>query len=196
MRRLSILSLCALLLLAPVTPLLAKGGGGRGGGFSSSRSSSYSSKPASQAKPPSQSSFKTTAPKPVAAPPVKTTSSLSAKGKAITSKPSNSRYARGKARYLNSDYRFSRGYTAPAGSAVYYRSSAWDWFPFYYLATHGSHKDAVVVQPDGKEVEVKEEGVDGMYIFNWIVVILLGLGFIGLIAWLVYKFTNKGGSYE
>lgn len=86
------------------------------------------------------------------------------------------------------------GYTAPTGSTVYYHNtSSWDWIPLMYIMNASSHQQATVVQPDGKKVEVKQEGVDGMLIFNWVIMILLGLGLIALIVWLVNKYTSKGG---
>jgi hypothetical protein len=187
MKRTASLALIAVIVSLIAAPALARGGGGggRSGGFSSSRSFSTSSrtttsKPAAAVKPPSQSSFKAPAPKPPA--PV---------GKAATQKPSSKFSNFTKSKTLGSSQSFRRGYVAPAGSQVYYQSSPWDWLPFYFLATHGSHQQAVVVQPDGKEVKVEEPGIDGMYVFNWIVVILLGLGLIGGIMYLVYRYTNN-----
>jgi hypothetical protein len=60
----------------------------------------------------------------------------------------------------------------------------------YYILTHNSQRDAVVVAPDGKEEVVKEEGTDSMYVINWILTILLvgGAGF-GII-YLINKFTK------
>jgi len=91
---------------------------------------------------------------------------------------------------------FRGGYVAPVGSTVYYRdNSMLDWLPFYFLMTHDSHREAVVVKPDGKEEIVKEEGIDGMYIFNWVIVILLGLGLIAGIIYLINKYTKKKHYY-
>lgn len=90
-----------------------------------------------------------------------------------------------------------QGYSAPAGSVVYYpQSSALDWLPLYFILTHDAHRDVVVEVPGENGAAtttkvVEEEGVDTMYVINWIVTILFGLGLIALAMWLVNKFTNK-----
>lgn len=96
---------------------------------------------------------------------------------------------------VDSTYRpkFSGGYTPPAGSVVYYRQNTWlDYLPLYFILFHGQHREAVVVEkgvngaPDTEKV-VKEEGVDTMYVINWAVTILFGLGLIALVYWLISR---------
>lgn len=164
----------------------AKGGGGGGGRASSagrSSSSSYSSKA-------STSSMSTTPSKPSVSksPTSNTKTTTSSNPKTVAGK------SFGKKGYVVGDgYNpsFRGGYVAPAGSTVYYReSSMLDWLPFYMIMnSNNAHREAVVTTPEGKEEIVKEEGVDGMYIFNWFISILLIVGVIGGIVYLVNKFT-------
>jgi hypothetical protein len=88
--------------------------------------------------------------------------------------------------------KFKNGYVAPSGSVVYYpQSSMLDWLPFYLIMTNQSHREVVVQSPDGKKETVKEEGVDTMYVINWIVSILLCIGLIGAVVWFINKKTNN-----
>jgi hypothetical protein len=67
-----------------------------------------------------------------------------------------------------------------------------NWIPFYMImSSNNAHREAVVVQPDGKEEVVKEEGVDTMYVINWIITILFIGGIIIGIIYLVNKLTKK-----
>ena len=177
---------------------LAKGGGGggRGGGggarsgsVSKSTSGSTSKTTTSNAKPATPS--KPNPQKPTSA--TKTVNNQQAKtvnGKTY-SKTGN---------VVDENYRptFRGGYTPPVGSTVYYRDSGSDWLswiPLWYIMTHDGSKEAVVVQPDGKEQEVKAEGEDGMYVLNWIITILFGVGLVVLVIWLVNKWTQPKLSY-
>jgi hypothetical protein len=182
--------LAVFLLTRVAFPAEAKGGGGgRGGGGRSSVSSSSKSSGGSTSKS-SVGSKSTTGSRPSST--TKTVTSSSPKtvnGKTYSSKG----YVVGEG-YTPT---FKGGYAPPAGSTVYYRDSggsAWDWFPMYYIMTHDGSSQAVVTQPDGQEKEVEEEGGDGMYFFNWVLVILIGVGIIGLIIWFVNK--RSGGDYD
>lgn len=107
-------------------------------------------------------------------------------------------YAKGETVGVNGySPRFAGGYTAPPGSVVYYQqsSSAWNWLPWYYIMTHDGNQQAVVQQPNGKQQAVQEEGGDGMYVFNWILVIILSLGLIALVIYFVNKATRKEVNY-
>lgn len=209
----------AVFVLTPVAE--AKGGGGGGhassGGHSSFSSSSKSSS-SSSSKSSSSSSSKTssgsTTSKPAAPKSnAKTTSSSSVKpgstvktsdGKTVktsTTKPTNSKYTKqaGVTGVDGYSPRFTNGYSAPAGSVVYYRdTSFFDYLPWIYLFSHNNPatpagQTATIVQPDGKQVQAKPEagGTDGLAIFNWIILILLAAGSIALVIWLVNKYTTK-----
>jgi hypothetical protein len=176
--------LIILLLFVPAVAA-ARGGGGGGGraSFSGARSSFSSTSRTSTSSTSRTGTTSSTASRPSTS--TKTTTSATAP------KPGYSKTGSvvGSGGYAP---RF-RGYAAPAGSTVYYHStSAWDWLPFFYIMHASDHQSATVVQPDGKKVEVKQDGVDGMLIFNWIMLILLTLGLIALIVWFVNKRTNKG----
>src|SRR6478609_8477679 len=148
--------------------------------FSSSSSRSYSSSSRSSSIRSSSSS--------------KSTTSKSTTSKSTTSKPSSgttkvTAKQPVKSGFSTTGYKTSssyqprfRGYNAPIGSTVYYQrdyGSALDFLPWYFLLTHDSHQQAVVTQPDGQQKTVKADGVDTMYVVNWIVMILLTLGIIG-----------------
>lgn len=217
MKRIIILTIAtALLLSASVGSVNARGGGGGrssfGGSrsFSSSKSSFKSSssrsmapkaaaakpKTATQIKAEKAQAAKVAQQKSqqaakVKAQQVKESKYQSASNKLPSSKSKNGKtYTKGKTVGVNGYNPRYTGYVAPAGSTTYYRSSAMDWFFLYYILAHDSHKEAVVVQPDKTEKVVKEEGVDNMYVFNWIVLILLlGAGGAGIV-WLVNKKTS------
>lgn len=161
------------------------GGGGRGGGSVGGKSGgSTGGKSVSGGK-------STTS---VGKAPSSTTKTVQSQPKTVNGKTYS-----GKGYVVDDTYKpsFRGGYVPPAGSTVYYQSSSsmWDWFPLYYIMTHDGNQKAVVTQPDGKEQEVVEEGTDGMYIFNWVIVILLGVGLIGGVIWLVNKMTQPSYGY-
>lgn len=112
-------------------------------------------------------------------------------------KPSNAKYSRSTGISGVNGYNPQfRGYNAPAGSVVYYPQHSFvDYLPWIYLFSQSSPRQdtATIVQPDGKEVKAApvKEGTDGLVWVNWIVMFILGLGLIALIAYLVYKFSNK-----
>ena len=125
--------------------LIAKGssGGSSGSRSSVSSKSSSASKPNTPPKGTSQSKPGST---------IKTQD-----GKTIKSsekKPSNGKFQSSSGVVGNNGYspRFTNGYSAPAGSVVYYpQHSALDYLPWIYLFSQNSPaNDAVtVVQPDG-----------------------------------------------
>lgn len=194
----------AILLLAPVAEASAKGSRGGGGGSRSSSSSRSSTSKSSTPK--SSTPSKPTAPKSTS----RSTSSSKTKpgstvktsdGKEVktsTKAPSNSKYKSqaGITGVEGYNPRFGNGYSAPAGSVVYYPQHSFiDYLPWIYLFSQNSpsNDSATVVQPDGKEVVAKPqaEGTDGLAVFNWIILILLGLGLVALVIYLVNKFTSK-----
>lgn len=191
MKKLLIVLMLAVLVSAPVATFAKGGGGGRGGGgrsSSSSRSSSVRSTP------------KVSKPSVPKAPKVSTKpSTKTVKVQSATAKKVNGKTFSKKGSVVDDTYkpRFNGGYSAPAGSVVYYReSSGLDWLPFYLIMTSQSHREAVVVEPakDGQpavEKVVKEEGVDTMYVVNWVVSILIILGLIGGIVYLVNRKTRN-----
>jgi pretoxin HINT domain-containing protein len=92
--------------------------------------------------------------------------------------------------------RFTNGYSAPAGSVVYYpQHSFTDYLPWIYLFSQNSpsHDQATIVQPDGKEVQAQPapEGVDGLAVLNWVLLIAIVAGIIGGIVWGVNKYTTR-----
>jgi len=92
--------------------------------------------------------------------------------------------------------RFTNGYTAPAGSVVYYpQHSALDYLPWVYLFSQNSptNDSAMTVEPTGREVVAQpiQEGVDGLAVFNWILLIVIVVSAIGGIIWGVNKITAK-----
>lgn len=168
--------------------------GGRGGSSSSAKSSSSSK--SSSSTPSNPPAGKSTS-KPGST--IKT-----ADGKTIKSsadKPKNAGFSREKGIVGDNGYqpRFSNGYSAPAGSTVYYRdTSALDYLPWIYLFSHNNPAtpagaQATVVQPDGKQVDVKpvQEGTDGLAIFNWFLLIVIVVAIIGGIIYGVNKYTSR-----
>lgn len=185
--------------------IIAKGSSGGSRSSSTSRSTSTSTSKTSTSSTSSKTST-STAPKTSsksgtskskAGSKVKTSS-----GKEVQSsakKPANSKYSRETGIVGENGYtpRFSNGYSAPEGSVVYYpQHSALDYLPWIYLFSqdHSSRNDqATVVQPDNKEVVAAPErsGMDGLLIFNWIILVLLAAAFCAGIVWLVNKLTRR-----
>jgi hypothetical protein len=75
-----------------------------------------------------------------------------------------------------------------------------DWLPFYLIMTmnrSGGHAQAAVVTPASTSTSgvvtpettkiVEEEGLDTMYIINWIITILFGIGIIAGGMYLINK---------
>lgn len=166
----------------------ARGSSGGGRASSSARSSSSkssskgSSAKATQAQKPKTSTKPTTASKTTTASAPKTVTGI-------------------KGKYGNTGHRVGdgyqprfNGYTAPPGSVVYYpQHSALDYLPWILLFSQNSpsHDQAMVVQPDGKQVVAEPpKGIDGMVIFNWVIVILFLVAILGGIVWLVNKKTQ------
>lgn len=189
------------LLLSPLA-VSAKGGGARA--FSGVRSStrSFSASKTTAPKIP-QSSSKAVAPAKTTSPKVVTPSKRpSSATEKVVSQPKtiNGKRFSGTGNKVGDGYQptFRGGYSAPAGSVVYYReSSMMDWLPFYLiLSSSNAHREATVVEPakdgqPGKETVVQEEGVDTMYVVNWIITILFILGLIALIVYLINKYSSK-----
>lgn len=193
--------LAAFLIVALFAPAITWAKGSSGGRASfSSRSSSYSSSRSSSA-----SSSRSTATTTRAAA-VKPSSSPSSSTRTVASPvktTSTGKQTTGKANIVDANYRprFNGGYVPPVGSQVQYvQSSASfiDYLPWLYIFSQ-NHRDnvnrqeAVVTEPDGteKSVVMEEDGVDGLLIFNWIVMILLTSGLIYGVFVLVNKYSNK-----
>lgn len=121
--------------------------------------------------------------------------------KSSTIRPSNAKYTRASGIVGDHGYspRFTNGYSAPAGSVIYYQDhSALDYLPWVYLFSQNSspapsQQTVTVVQPDGKQVQEKPAagGVDGLAILNWVILIILIIGVIGGLVWFVNKKTSK-----
>lgn len=189
------LAVVSVLLTALIIPATVEAKGSSGGRSSGgSRSSVSSSSKSTSTSRPTQTSVKPTPSTPkVSKSPTSTTKSVQSDAKTIGGKKFS-----GKGSVVDDNYKpsFRGGYTPPAGSTVYYRDSSFmDYLPWIYIFTHDSHQDAVVVQPDGKEEVVQEEGMDSMYVINWILVILSGIGAIYGVMWLVNKLTSKEKRY-
>lgn len=164
------------MIIAPMAEAKGgRGGGGGGGGRSTpSKSAPASPKPSKPAPAPKPAPKTVESPKPI----------VSSTGKTMN--------GTGKVVDENFSPKFRGGYVAPAGSTVYYPDRGFmDYLPWIFLFTQDSHREVVVQQPDGKEETVREEGVDSMYIINWIVSILLVFGLIALVMWLINRKTNK-----
>ena len=155
---------------------------------SSSTSKSTSSKSSSTSKSTTGSTTKSTKP---------TTST-----KTTTTAPKPSSKTTGGKTYSNQgnvvggDYapRFGGGYSPPAGSVVYYRETGFmDYLPWIYLFSHDNaqQQQAVVVQPDGKQVAVKEDTDTGMVIFEWVMLIAIIAIVIGGIVFAAKKLQEK-----
>ncbi len=197
-------TLASILLIAFVFagPIVVEAKGGGGGGHASSGGRSFSSgrtvstattRTAPVAKAP-------TAPKP-APTPTKPTATTPKVTKTTQTTVAGKTYAK-TGNVVGTGYqpKFQGGVTPPAGSVVYYRqSSLLDWFPIWYILSHDSHRDAVVqstaTSTDGTvkttETPVQEEGVDTMYVVNWLLTILIGVGLIAGTMWLINKYSKK-----
>lgn len=172
----------AISVLVPGDIVYAKGG--RVGGFRSS-SVRVSSSPKPSAPAVAKTAVKAT-PAVSTKPSVETKKVVSTK--TVTSSTGKKMSGNGSVVDQNYQPRFNGGYVPPAGSVVYYRSyGVMDWLPFYLIMTQGSQREAVVQTPDGKEQTIKEEGVDTMYVINWIVSILF---IVALIFGVMYLVTN------
>jgi len=165
-----------------------KGASGGGRASSSAKSSSSSSKSSSSSSSPAKTSVK-------AGSSVKT--STGATVKTTTKTPTSSKFkgttAKGVTGVDGYSPRFKNNYTAPAGSMVYYpQHSFTDYLPWIYLFSQNSPSNdtTTIMQPDGKEVvALPEKGMDGMAIFNWILLIVFAIAIIGGIVWCVDKAT-------
>lgn len=170
-----------MLVVMPASDAFAKGGGGRGGGGGarSSVSRSSASKPASK---PTEVKTQTVKPQPVIKESTKPV--VSSSGKKMS----------GKGTVVDDNYKpkFKSGYVPPNGATVYYpQRDFMDYLPWIFLFTQDSHRE-VVVQTTGENGEVKEEtqqeeGIDTMYVVNWVVSILLLFGLVYLIMKLISK---------
>lgn len=183
-------------LFSPVAHAKGGGGGHSSGHVSTSHISSRPSTPSRPSAPRPSVAPKPPAPKPISTKPTAATPKVT---KATPTTVAGKTYAK-TGNVVGAGYQPKfKGVTPPAGSVVYYReSSFWDWFPMYYILTHDDHRDAVVqtstTTPTGVKTTstpVKEEGVDTMYVINWILTILIGLGLIAGIMWLINKSSKK-----
>lgn len=192
MKKIAIIVLSSILLFPSLS--IAKGSVSVGRSSGSIRSSSVSAKVSTQR--PISTPKPAVITKPVVKPTVvKSTQQI---------KSSNGKKMSTSGKVIDSNYqpKFVGGYTAPIGSVVYYReSSVLDYLPLYLILTSNSHRDAVVVTPqststDGRIIPsttttVKEDGIDTMYVINWIVTILFFGGIIALALWFINKKTLK-----
>lgn len=162
-----------MLVIMPASDAFAKGGGGRGGGARSS---------VSRPSKPAEVKTQTVKPQPV----------IKESTKPVVSK--TGKKMNGKGTVVDDNYKpkFKGGYVPPNGATVYYpQRDFMDYLPWIFLFSQDSHRE-VVVQTTGENGEVKEEtqieeGVDTMYVINWIVSILLLGGLIYLIMGMFKK---------
>lgn len=173
---------------------------------SSSKSSSTSSKNTNQSK--SSTPSKPATPKKGVSKATPGSKVKTADGKEVQSsakQPTNKSFTQSRGVVGDNGFqpRYQNGYAPPAGSVVYQDRgpSALDYFFIAYLfnsnnSARPENQQEVVVQPDGKEVQVKpvQEGVDGLLIINWIILIIFIGAIIGGIVWLVNKKTGGGKS--
>ncbi len=174
-----------------------KGGGGArsSGGYRSSSSGSKSSSSTSTTS--NKSTSRTTSS-------AKTTpgSKVTVGGKQVqtsSKKPTNPNVNQaGITGVDNYSPRFTNGYSAPAGSVVYYPQHSFiDYLPWVYLFGMGgdtpTDDKTIIMQPDGKEVQAQpvQEGIDGLAVFNWILLIAIVIAIISGIIWGVNKLTSK-----
>jgi ribosomal protein L31 len=160
-----------------------------GGGKSSSGSSSKSSSGSSSSKPAAPKAGTSTA-----KPGAKVKGADGKEVQSSTKTPAKSDYKSSTGVVGDNGYtpRYNNGYTPPAGSVVYNRERDFmDYLPWIYLFSQDSPRNdsQVIMQPDGKEVQATpaQDGIDGVAIFSWIVIIALVLGAIGGIVWLVNR---------
>lgn len=136
-------------------------------------------------------------------------SKVTVNGKTIqtsSKKPTKSNFSDTKGVVGDNGYqpKFVNGYSAPAGSVVYYRDNSFtDYFFLYYIFNSDNparpeNQEAIIVQPDGKEVAARPVagGTDGMMIFNWFIFVLFIIAIIGGIVWGVNKLTSKPKTRE
>lgn len=189
---------------------IRSGGFRSSGGYRSSSSSSSRSSPSksssSSKSGTSKSTTKTSPSRPAnyGTSTKKAGDTIKVGGKTIktsTKKPTNSIYKNQAGVVGDNGYtpRFTNGYSAPAGSVVYYPQHSFvDYLPWVYLFSLGgdSPQDDKVttVQPDGKQVvaEPVQEGVDGLAVFNWILLVVIVIAAIGGIVYGVNKLTSEG----
>ncbi len=170
-----------------------KGFSGGGARASSGSRSSSSSKSSSSYTPAKGTSTKK------AGDSVKTKSGKTVKSSTKT--PTKKEFSNSKGVVGDNGYtpRFTNGYKAPEGSVVYYRdNNLTDYFFLAYILNNDNparpeNQQAIIVQPDGKEVQAKPEpgGADGMLILNWIILIIVVLAIIAGIAALANKLTER-----
>lgn len=185
----------ALIAALVISPMLVEAKGSSGGRSSGSSSRSSSASRPAMVKPSAPSSPVATAPKPAANKPSANTTRQQA---AVAPSANGKTYSK-TGNVVDSNYapKFRGGYMPPNGSVVYYPDNSWMmWIPLMYLMQNDSHRDAIVQEKDGEgntvaEKIVQEEGVDTMYVINWIITILIGLGLLALIVWLINKFTSR-----
>lgn len=168
----------------------------------------YSSPKTTTSTPSGTTSTKSTTPTKTITPKTGTStakpgSKVTVNGKEVqtsSKRPSNSKYTKSTGVVGDNGYqpRYTNGYTPPAGSVVYRENnSALDYLPWIYLFSvmgdSPRNDQQTIVQPDGKEVQAKpvQQGVDGLLILNWIILIIIVAAIVGGIVWLVNKLTNK-----
>lgn len=173
--------------------------GGVGGGGRSSSGGGHSNTGGSKSG--SSSSSKSSGPAPGTSKATPGSKIKTADGKEVQSsakKPASSQYKSSNGVVGDNGYtpRYTNGYTPPPGSVVYNRDRDFmDYLPWIYLFSQDSPaKDQqVIVQPDGKEVQAQpvQEGVDGLAVLNWILLIAIIAGIIGGIVWGVNKYATR-----
>jgi cobalamin biosynthesis Mg chelatase CobN len=188
----------------------------KGSSFSGSRSTSTRSTSTSTRSTSGSTSTKstTTTTKPKSTTSTKSGTSKAKAGSTIKTKdgktiktssktPTNPKYKESVGVVGDNGYtpRYTNGYAPPAGTVVYRESnSALDYLPWVYLFSvmgdSPRNDQQVMVQPDGKEVQAKpvQEGIDGLLILNWIVLIIIVGAVIAGIVYLVNKLTTKRAS--
>lgn len=200
--------IASLLLFVSSTLIVDARGGGGGRSFSGSRSFSAPRTVSIPRATPKVSPTKIATPKVVPKTGTKVTPKTTKTVTRSVSTPktktvAGKTYSKAKTVTVGNQPRFSGGYVAPVGSTVYYpQSSALDWLPFYLIMTmNDGHREAVVSTPQAtsssghiipaQEKIVKEEGLDSMYIINWIITILFAGGIIGGGMYLINKQSKK-----
>lgn len=169
--------------------IFAKGGGGKGGGGARSSTKSSSSKPSATSSPPPK-------PAPTTKPTSNTVATTTAKKPSAQAKKGKQYNEKGSVVGDTYQPRFTSGYVPPKDSVVYYPQHSFiDYLPWIYIFSQGSpqHDQVAVVQPDGKEVVAKPEteGVDGLLILNWFILIVLALAIIVGVVWGVNKLSKR-----
>ena len=164
------------------TPYITMARGGGGGGRASGGSRGGFSRPVSRPSTPS--------PRPVKAIVVKPEVKTSAKP--VSSASGKKMAAQGTVVGDNYQPKFSGGYVAPMGATVYQQQRSFiDYLPWIFLFTQSSHREVVVETTNAsgtiQQETHKEEGVDTMYIINWIV----SIGLLGGLIYLVMRMFNK-----